>query len=495
MIDDSSIFSASETGGESPVPVGCDEEAFCKPREYCGLCGVSGGELVLEKVHSGLHAQQHRGQECAGVMISTGRACAFHRGSGLVDSVMATVPQEWWTMPIQRAIGHVRYSTAGDKSALNAQPIVVNIGGTTIGIAHNGTICNSVSLRSKLLQEGAIFQTTSDTELVLHLMSRSLTKHHNGDLWKALEEALGELKGAYSLLLMTKDELVAVREPYGFRPLVVGFFDDGGLMVASETIAFNAVGATYLREIEPGEMVIINKNNHIKSHSFATCEKRAHCIFEHVYFARPGSFVFGDSVYEARKEMGRQLAREAPVDADVVIPMPDSGMFAALGYSEQSGIPFDMGITRNHYVGRTFIDPGVMPRQRMVMRKLQPIAEALKGRRICVIEDSIVRGSTSRARMNALRQVGAREIHMRISCPPHRYGCYYGIDFPEREKLFANKFDESSFCGILGLDSLAYLSQEGMLKSVKKYKPEDYCCACFDGKYPVAPEMVDSKGV
>ena len=472
-----------------------DDDRFGKPREYCGLCGVAGGELVLEKVHTGLHAQQHRGQECAGVMVSDGHSCTLHRGAGLVDSVMGTVPSEWWGMPIKRAIGHVRYSTAGDSTANNAQPIMVNIGGHSIGIAHNGTICNSVSLRASLLNDGAIFQTTSDTELILHLMARSLMRSGNGDLWGALEDALRGVKGAYSLLLMTADELVAVRDPYGFRPLVMGFFDDGGLVVASETIAFNASGATYLREIEPGEIVTINKNNRHTSRFFAKSERRAHCIFEHVYFARPGSYVFGDSVYEVRKEMGRQLAREAPVDADVVIPMPDSGMFAALGYAEQSGISFDMGITRNHYVGRTFIDPGNMPRQRMVMRKLQPITEALKGRRICVIEDSIVRGSTSRARMSALRQAGASEIHMRISCPPHRYGCYYGIDFPEREKLFANKFDESSFCCVLGIDSIAYLSEEGMLKSVKKYKAEDYCCACFNGRYPVEPEMINPKSV
>jgi len=463
------------------------------PKECCGLFGVCGGEAIVEKIRSGLHTLQHRGQETAGIMAAGENGCKLHRGSGLVDTVFATLPNEWWTWPVERAIGHVRYSTAGDSSVINAQPIMVNIAGQTVGIAHNGTICNSSSLKKELMEQGVIFQTTSDTEIVLHLMARSLLKNHKGNLWKALEEALGHLKGAYCLLLMTEKEMVAVRDPHGFRPLVIGHFDDGGLAVASETLAFDVTGARFLREVEPGEMVVFSRNNQMKSKRFAPCERRAHCIFEHVYFARPGSYVFGDSVYRARKEMGRRLAIESPVEADIIIPMPDSGMFAALGYAEEVKIPFDMGITRNHYVGRTFIDPGAKGRQRMVMRKLQPIAEAVVGKRVCIIEDSIVRGSTCRARVKALREVGAKEVHMRVSCPPHRFGCYYGIDFPEREKLFANKFEPECYHKVLGLDSLAYLSEEGMLASVKNYPPEDYCRACFNGEYPVPPEMVNLK--
>ncbi|MFO7821892.1 MAG: amidophosphoribosyltransferase [Lentisphaeria bacterium] len=458
------------------------------PREKCGLCGVSGGEEVLELTHLGLHALQHRGQEAAGIMMTFDDDCALHADKGLVDDVFSEMPSAWRTKNIERAIAHVRYSTAGVPGGKIAQPLMVDMAGEKVGIAHNGTICNARSLRKELQSEGAIFQTTGDTELILHLMAQSLIKRHQGSIWDALEEALQRIEGAYSLLLMTRDNMVAVRDPHGFRPLAIGDFCDGSYMVASETISLHVTGANYVREVEPGEMIIWNKNNGMESRRFAECTKRAHCIFEHVYFARPGSNVFGDSVRDVRKAMGRKLAEEAPVDADVIMPVPDSGMFAALGYSEASGLPFDMGFTRNHYVGRTFIDPGLASRRKMVSRKLQPIAEAVRGRRVCLIEDSIVRGSTSRARISTLREVGAKEIHMRISCPPHRYGCYFGIDFPEREKLIANKMDVQDLAASLRLDSLAYLSVDGMLDCVEAYRPEDYCCACFTGDYPVIPE-------
>jgi len=461
-------------------------------REYCGLCAVTGGTSVLQRVHLGLHAQQHRGQEAAGVMANIHGRCYVHKAAGLVDSVFSGIPKEWWQpCAVRRAIGHVRYSTAGGSREINAQPLMVEMNGVKVGIAHNGTLCNAGSLRRMLQQEGAIFQTTTDTEIILHLMARSLMKHCHGDIWQALEEALRHVRGAYCLLLMTADFVVAVRDPFGFRPLAVADFDDGGYMIASETIAFHVTGARYLRDVEPGEMLIFGPNNTMVSHRFAPIERRAHCIFEHVYFARPGSYVFGDSVYEVRKAMGRRLAQEAPVDADVIIPVPDSGMFAALGYAEESGIPLDMGLTRNHYVGRTFIDPGIVPRRQLVMRKLQPIVEALRGKRICLIEDSIVRGSTSRARVQSLRDIGVREVHMRVSCPPHRYGCYFGIDFPHREELLANRVPPEEIRRVLRLDSLEYLSQEGMLSCVKAWRPEDYCCACFDGKYPTQPELIE----
>ena len=459
-----------------------------KPREYCGLCGVSGGRDILESTYLGLHALQHRGQEAAGIMTSDGENCCRHAGDGLVDDVFARLPEKVQKQQTERAISHIRYSTAGTKENNDAQPIMVDMGGQYVGIAHNGTICNAKSLHSKLQNEGAIFQTTSDTELILHLMSRSLLKHHDGDVWDALAEILREVQGAYSLLLMTRGEMAAVRDPLGFRPLNIGQFPDGTYIVASETITFNVTGAEFVREVEPGELVVWDKDNNMTSRRFAECRKRAHCIFEHVYFARPGSNVFGDSVFSVRKEMGRRLAEEAGVETDIVMPVPDSGMFAALGYAEAAGIPFDMGFTRNHYVGRTFIDPGIQSRQRMVSRKLQAIPEAVAGKRLCLIEDSIVRGSTTKARVHTLRDSGAEEVHMRVSCPPHKHGCYFGIDFPEESQLAANKMTIDEMADSLGLDSLAYLSQPGMLSCVKAYRPEDYCCACFDGCYPVQPE-------
>lgn len=465
-----------------------------KPREYCGLCGVTGSDgSALGQVHLGLHSLQHRGQEAAGVMAAFESGCRLHKGPGLVDNVFGDLPASWRNRAVRRAMGHVRYSTAGASVDGNAQPLMVEMCGTTVGIAHNGTLTNALPLREELQQEGAIFQTTSDTELILHLIARSLIKRDKGNLLQALQRALEQIEGAYSLLLMTDDRLIAVRDPFGFRPLCIGDFDDGSYIVASETIALSVTGARYIRDVEPGEIICWDASNRLESHTFAPPSRRAHCIFEHVYFARPGSYVFGDSVYRVRKEMGRQLAREAPVEADVVSPVPDSGMYAALGFAEESGLPFDMGLSRNHYVGRTFIDPGLISRRQLVRRKLQPIAEALRGKRICLIEDSIVRGSTSRARIQTLREVGVREVHMRVSCPPHRFGCYFGIDFPEKEKLLANKVAREDLCRTLRLDSLEYLTQDGMLSCVEAYRPEDYCCACFDGEYPVEPAVANGR--
>lgn len=462
-----------------------------KPREYCGLCGVTGGEGVLERLHAGLHSLQHRGQEAAGVMVGNGAECRLHKQPGLVGALFGCLPPAWLDprFGIARGIGHVRYGTAGGSLAVNAQPLMVNMAGQTVGIAHNGTLCNAGALRRELQAEGALFQTTTDTELILHLMARALLRRCHGNLWEALAEALRQVQGAYSLLLMTADTMVAARDPYGWRPLAIADTSDGSYVVASETIAFGVTGATTLRDVEPGEMVIWDHNNRITSQRFAEAPRRAHCIFEHVYFARPGSRVFGDSVYEVRKAMGRQLAREAPVDADVIVPVPDSGLYAALGFAEQSGIPLDLALSRNHYVGRTFIDPALKAsRLQQAGAKLQPIPEAIAGKRVCLIDDSIVRGNTSRSRVGSLRAAGAREVHLRVSCPPHRYGCFFGIDFPERAALFANQVPAGDLCRSLRLDSLHYLSQDGMLSCVKAHPPEDYCCACFDGQYPVRPE-------
>lgn len=461
-----------------------------KPREYCGLCGVAGTETVLEHLYLGLHSQQHRGQEAAGFMAVLDGACHLHKDSGLVDDVFGSLPEFWKKSKAARAISHVRYSTAGGSSVINAQPLMVTMRGQTVGIAHNGTISNAGALRRELSEAGVIFQTTTDTELILHLMSQALAKTNGGaSLWQALEEALKRVEGAYSLLLLTKDEMVAVRDPYGFRPLAIGDFRDGGHIVASETIAFEVTGAKYLRDVEPGEMVVFGREGTLKSRRFASAPRRAHCIFEHIYFARPGSTVFGDSVYAVRKALGRRLAIEAPVDADVIVPVPDSGLYPALGFAEQSGIPLDMGISRNHYVGRSFIDPGITSRKLMINRKLQPIVEAIRGKRVCLVDDSIVRGSTSRARCHAIREAGAKEVHLRIVCPPHRFGCYFGIDFPERNQLLANNIPTvEEIARHLKLDSLAYLSQEGMLSCVKAHPANAYCCACFDGVYPVEPK-------
>jgi len=467
-----------------------------KPREYCGLCGVAGGEGVLERLHNGLRTLQHRGQEAAGVMVSTGSTCLLHKDIGLVDQVFSKLPGSWFEdgVNLVRGIGHVRYGTAGGSGVVNAQPLMVNMAGRLVGIAHNGTLCNAPSLRRELQAEGALFQTSSDTELILHLMARALMKRCHGQIWDALEEALRQLKGAFSLLLMTEDAMVAVRDPYGFRPLAIADYNDGAYMVASETLAFGVTNATYVRDVEPGEMVIWDRSNRLESRRFAEAPRRAHCVFEHVYFARPGSYVFGDSVYGVRKEMGRQLAREAPVEADVIVPVPDSGLYAALGFAEESGIPLDVALSRNHYVGRTFIDPGQgTSRLNLATSKLQPIPEAIAGKRICLIDDSIVRGNTCRARVSTIREAGAKEVHMRVSCPPHRFGCYFGIDFPERSALLANKVPERDLRRSLRLDSLAYLSQAGMLACVRAHPPEDYCCACFDGEYPVVPDQLERR--
>ncbi len=462
--------------------------------EYCGLCGVTGDGEALALVAEGLHAQQHRGQEAAGILVDTGRGLELHRGMGLVTSVVAGMPEHWRTQGIRTAIGHVRYGTFGSGSVENAQPLLVSIAGIQAGIAHNGTISNAAMLRSDLEKRGAIFQTNSDTEVVLHLMATNL-ELGGFDLRVALEMAISCLEGAFCLLVMTRDGIYAVRDTLGFRPLSLGRISGGGWALASETIAFPLCCAEYVREIEAGEILMLpSDGSEPRSWSFGASPglfksngRLAQCIFEHVYFARPGSFVFGDSVYEVRIRMGEQLAREAPVECDTVIPVPDSGMFAALGYSRELGIPFDMGFTRNHYVGRTFIDPATARRAAMVTRKLQPIPEAVKDRRICVVEDSIVRGTTSRARIRALREAGAREVHMRVSCPPHRFGCYFGIDFPEPSMLIANNYTLEEITALLDLDSLAYLSRDGMLGAVRAHAPSDYCTACFSGEYPVKP--------
>ncbi len=466
-----------------------------KAGEYCGLCGISGfkGNSVA-LVTEGLLALQHRGQEAAGVLAYSYGEMKLHKGKGSVFEAMSDIPSDFSSGRIEAAMGHVRYGTYGGGGVENAQPLMVSMAGFQIGIAHNGTLSNAGLLREELQRQGAIFMTNTDTEVVLHLMSRHL-EQTGFNIREALEIALNRLQGAYCFLIMTPDGFYAVRDPLGFRPLNLGRFEKGGWIVASETLAFDVCGAEYEREINAGEILYIPHETFVpesnqfsnRTNLFSNRQDLAQCIFEHVYFARPGSRIFGDSVYLTRLAMGRQLAREYPAECDIVAPVPDSGMFAAMGFARELGLPFDMCFTRNHYVGRTFIDPASAHRATMVMRKLQPIPEAVKGKRLCVVEDSIVRGTTSRARIRALREAGAAEVHMRVSCPPHKFACFFGIDFPEASKLIARNFTIEEIAEQLELDSLGYLSKEGMLSCVRAHNPADYCTACFDGEYPVEP--------
>jgi len=474
--------------------------------EYCGLCGVIGEEKAVSAlVAEGLFAQQHRGQEASGIAaLDEDGEVILHKKNGLVSELMTDIPEEMMSGRMHAAIGHVRYGTFGGSSVINAQPILVRMADIPVAIAHNGTISNAGVIRRSLQRKGHIFQTNTDTEIVLHLMSREL-EDSDYNIEKCLQLAISKLEGAFCLLLLVPSGMYVVRDPMGFRPLSLGKIAGGGWIVASETIAFPVTDAEYVREVLPGEVLFfpvkagkgccepVSSISSREPGLFSTdSKKHAQCIFEHVYFARPGSYVFGDSVYEVRIEMGRQLAREFPAECDMVMPVPDSGMFAAMGFARELGIPLDMGFTRNHYVGRTFIDPVHATRAAMVMRKLQPIPEAIRGKRVCVVEDSIVRGTTSKARINALREAGATEVHMRISCPPHRHACYFGIDFPEENKLIANRHSIEEIGKILNLDSIGYLSVEGMLSCVSAHPPENYCTACFTGDYPVKPPVKGS---
>ncbi len=404
---------------------------------------------------------------------------------GLIADVFPSLPKEWRDTSISSAIGHVRYSTAGKSEIINAQPFAVEFDKWNLSIAHNGTLTNASHWRKHLKATGSIFQGDFDTEVILHMAARH---HASGQPpWEALESALKNVEGAYSILALCEDGLMVARDPFGFRPLALGKLGKS-IVIASETSAFDMVGAKYEREVEPGEIILISNKGKIKSKIFSIAKRKAHCIFELIYFARPDSLVFSESVYEIRKRFGAKLAQEHPVSADVVVPVPDSGVYAALGYSRESGIPFELGIMRNHYVGRTFIKPSADDRKSAVNLKLNPIREAVKGKKICLVEDSIVRGNTSKERVRTLRENGAKEVHMRISCPPHISPCFYGIDFPSSKELIATSHSISEIAKIIDADSLCYLSLEGMLSCVNNTNPKDYCHACFTGKYPVKPK-------
>ncbi len=449
----------------------------CDPvekKEYCGVFGIFDHELAADLTYLGLYALQHRGEESCGIAISNGRRIRQVTGMGLVSDVFDL--KKLKDLKGKRAIGHVRYSTTGSSILRNAQPFVISHNRFSVSIAHNGNLTNAVKLRRRMENDGAIFQTTMDSEVVLHLLVRS-DKEKVED---RLIDALTQCDGAYSMLFLTEKKLIGVRDPYGFRPLCLGV-KDGSYVLASETCALDLIDAEFLREVEPGEMVVVSEDGLGSIRPFP--EKPASsCIFEHIYFARPDSHIFGDSVYQVRKRLGMKLAQESPVDADIVMSIPDSGNYAALGYAEKSGIPFDFGIIRNHYIGRTFIQPSQEMRKHGVKIKLNPMKEVLKGKRVIVVEDSIVRGTTTGGRIKAIREAGVKEIHMRISCPPIRFPCFYGIDFPSRKELIANELSVEKIAEFIGVDTLKYLSLEGMLEAVGG--GSGFCHACFSGKYP-----------
>jgi len=448
--------------------------------DECGVFGVFGHPEASNLAYLGLYALQHRGQESAGIVSSDGKELYVHRAMGEVEEIFQ--PSVLAQLPGSLAIGHTRYSTAGDKALLNAQPIMIDCNKGKVALGHNGNLTNAADWRRKLEHRGSIFQTNSDTEVIVHLIARSQARNLSG----AIGDALNQVEGAYSLLVLTQDELYAVRDPRGFRPLVLGkLTTPGGFvswLVASETCAFDLLNAQYVREIEPGEMVRISKSG-IESIHFAPQKQLQQCIFEHVYFSRPDSIIFGRSVNESREMLGRLLAQEHPVDADIVVPVPDSGVPAAVGYALESKIPFRMGLIRNHYIGRTFIEPSQAIRNFGVKLKLNPIRGLIEGQRVILVDDSIVRGTTSRKIVRMVREAGAREVHVRISCPPTISPCYYGVDTPTREELIASSNSPEEICKFLGADSLGYVSLPALRRALSDTEGK-FCTSCYTGVYP-----------
>lgn len=449
--------------------------------EECAVFGAWSDPEASRMTYLGLYAQQHRGQESAGIVSLHGKEHLTHKGMGLVGDVFKEA--DLIRLHGRAAIGHVRYSTSGESDNLNVQPLHAQLFNGPVALAHNGNLVNSKELKEKLKSQGAIFQGTSDTESILHLIAR----HPSSDILVCLKETLPLLEGAFSLVVMTHDKLVCARDPRGFRPLVIGkrAIGDGSFswVVASETCAFDLIGAQLYREVEPGEIVSFDENGEHSDRFAPKSQRLSKCVFEHVYFSRPDSQVFGLSVYESRKKMGEILARESGVEADLVIPVPDSGVPAALGYSRASGIPFELGIIRNHYIGRTFIQPSQSIRSFGVKIKLNPQSSVLKDKRVVVIDDSLVRGTTSQKIIRLVRQAGAKEVHFRIASPPTTGPCYYGVDTPKRTQLIAAQQSIEEIREYIDADSLAYLSIEGMMEAVKGSKKE-FCAACFDGDYP-----------
>ena len=449
------------------------------PHEACGIFAISGHKEAARMTYFGLYALQHRGQESAGIAVEKDQKLFHHKGMGLVPDVFDSDHLD--QLSGHNAIGHVRYSTTGSSILMNAQPFVVQHRKKAYAVAHNGNIVNAYELKRELEEAGSIFQTTMDSEIFLHLFVKNLKLGFE----QALMETATKLKGAFSFVMLTsKGEVVGIKDPHGFRPLCLGRLN-GNYVLASETCALDLVQAEFIRELDPGEIVIIDEEG-VKSLHAPVQQKSAFCIFEFIYFARPDSSFYGKNVYQIRKAHGRRLAAESSVDADFVMPFPDSGTYAALGYSEASGIPFELGMIRNHYVGRTFIQPTQSMRDFAVRVKLNPVREILKGKNIIIIEDSIIRGTTVRTRVKALRALGVKRVHMRVSGPPHRFPCHYGIDFSTRGELIASNKTVQELSDILGLDSLYYLSLDGLLHATGVENPKNrFCKACFDGCYPV----------
>jgi amidophosphoribosyltransferase len=448
--------------------------------DECGVFGVFGHPEAANMTYLGLYALQHRGQESAGIVASTGSDLNQYKAMGEVEEIFQTGVLA--QLKGSSAIGHTRYSTAGDKALLNAQPILIDCNKGKIALGHNGNLTNALEHRRKLEHRGSIFQTNSDTEVILHLIARSQARNFSA----ALGDALNQVEGAYSLLVLTAEELYAVRDPRGFRPLALGKIPtmDGteAWAVASETCAFDLMNAEYMRDVEPGEMLRISRSG-IESIRFSAPKPRQFCIFEHVYFSRPDSTVFGRSVNESRERLGRLLAKEHPVEADMIVPIPDSGVPAAIGFSLESGIPFRMGLIRNHYIGRTFIEPSQAIRNFGVKLKLNPVRNLVAGKRVVLVDDSIVRGTTSRKLVRLMRDAGAKEVHMRISCPPTISPCYYGVDTPTKQELIASSNTPEQICKYLGADSLGYLSLAGLRLAVNDTDGE-FCTSCYTGVYP-----------
>jgi amidophosphoribosyltransferase len=447
-----------------------------KFKDECGVFGIFGHPEAANMTYLGLYALQHRGQESAGIAATDGRQVRISRSMGYVADIFDG--ETLSALPGPASIGHVRYSTAGESGLLNAQPILIDCAHGQIALCHNGNLVNARELRDELVQQGSIFQSNSDTEVILHLYARS--KAHN--IEDAIVESVSQVQGAFSLVMLTRDRLIAVRDPHGFRPLALGRLDNA-IVICSETCAMDLIGATYERDIEPGEVLIISADG-IRSIKPFPPAPLAHCIFEHVYFARPDSYVFGRSVNEVRTDLGRILAREQAVAADVVVPVPDSGVCAAMGFAEESGVPLRMGLIRNHYVGRTFIQPQASIRHFGVKVKLNPVRSVLDGRRVILVDDSIVRGTTSQKIVKMVRAAGAKEVHVRISCPPTISPCFYGVDTPRKSELIAATHTIEEIRDYLEADSVAYLSLEGLLSAVGSERTS-YCSSCYTGRYPV----------
>ena len=452
--------------------------------EECGVFGVFGHEDAPALTALGLHALQHRGQEAAGIVSFDGTQFTAERHMGLVGDVFGK-SGHIANLRGPNAIGHVRYSTTGGSVVRNIQPMFADLAGGGLAIAHNGNLTNARALRTDLVRNGAIFQSTSDTETIIHLVARS----HYGPVVEKLIDALKHVEGAYSLVALTSKKLIGVRDPLGVRPLVLGLLD-GAYILASETCALDIIGADFVRDVEAGEMVVITHDGVESLRPFGTRAKRF-CIFEYVYFARPDSMVEGHNVYEVRKRIGEELAMEAPADADMVVPVPDSGVPAALGFSNASGLPFELGIIRNHYVGRTFIEPSDRIRHLGVKLKHNPNREKLKGKRVVLVDDSIVRGTTSKKIVEMVRDAGAREVHFRIASPPTTHSCFYGVDTPNKEDLLAHKLDLEGMREFIRADSLAFISMNGLYRAMGQPKRNgaapQYCDACFSGDYPIEP--------